>query len=696
MKKTIKMIMTPLLFLGIAIAIPSLIGIFTKIIDKDMIIEDYRTFLFLLITGILYLIAILFMLPIIYISKEIKEILKKVKNFKNLNELKSLINEQKSKYIKKPFDNFVNSLRCIDVEKDSGEIEKQYFSTMEPEIFFDEQNVIETNIFSKTISQIINSLTGIGIFGTFLGIVQGVSGLKTDNIEVLQQSIKKLLDGVKVSFNSSLYGIMFSLVALILYKFITDFAMKKVVLLCNEISRIVKPYKEESGFSILENELKKQTGINEKLASDIAEEMGKKFNESIESNLQKLSNDMGNLLEKIQYDFTNKINESNNNNIHTLTNTLTPIIEKLEVSLSNIQKYQQDSTNKFLEESILSIKDTINIGTTNEVNRLKDSMNLMRNENEKIVEKFTFAIENMTALTSQQERLMQNSTNSAEAISSTTVNIKAVQEDLLNIINSLKDYSAFNNISLENIQSTVGSLKEAIMQQSDINFKLDSMIKKTFEFNELQDRYLLKFQNIESSMENNLNSIQVNMNSVNEKVKLYQEHFDKLQASSMNIVNMLDGRYKEISSDFEDINNKLISTINTINGNLLGKLNEMSSNLNGVTKELTKFQEKTYNLTNKIEKFSDVEKNTQALWESYQNSFEELNKDIKQGVEDYTKLVASSVESLFKQYDSSIGEAITKIGSMVQSLNDVAEDICDNIESIERLKDEIKNLNDGR
>ena len=233
MKKTIKMIMTPLLFLGIAIAIPSLIGIFTKIIDKDMIIEDYRTFLFLLITGILYLIAILFMLPIIYISKEIKEILKKVKNFKNLNELKSLINEQKSKYIKKPFDNFVNSLRCIDVEKDSGEIEKQYFSTMEPEIFFDEQNVIETNIFSKTISQIINSLTGIGIFGTFLGIVQGVSGLKTDNIEVLQQSIKKLLDGVKVSFNSSLYGIMFSLVALILYKFITDFAMKKVVLLCN-------------------------------------------------------------------------------------------------------------------------------------------------------------------------------------------------------------------------------------------------------------------------------------------------------------------------------------------------------------------------------------------------------------------------------------------------------------------------------
>lgn len=55
--------------------------------------------------------------------------------------------------------------------------------------------------------------TGLGILGTFLGLTYGLSGLDmSNNIETLQNSIKKLLSGVESAFVTSLVGIAGALI----------------------------------------------------------------------------------------------------------------------------------------------------------------------------------------------------------------------------------------------------------------------------------------------------------------------------------------------------------------------------------------------------------------------------------------------------------------------------------------------------
>ena len=58
----------------------------------------------------------------------------------------------------------------------------------------------------------------IGIFGTFLGLVLGLSDLRIDELENLKQGVGHLLSGLSLAFYTSLMGIFLSILYSILYR----------------------------------------------------------------------------------------------------------------------------------------------------------------------------------------------------------------------------------------------------------------------------------------------------------------------------------------------------------------------------------------------------------------------------------------------------------------------------------------------
>ncbi len=67
-------------------------------------------------------------------------------------------------------------------------------------------------------SNISGAMTGLGILGTFLGLSLGLSSFSGNDIFTISENVAPLLDGMKVAFHTSVYGIFFSLIFSFVYK----------------------------------------------------------------------------------------------------------------------------------------------------------------------------------------------------------------------------------------------------------------------------------------------------------------------------------------------------------------------------------------------------------------------------------------------------------------------------------------------
>lgn len=681
----------PIVYWGIGIGLPlgilALTGLFT---------DDLKIISFFVLIFVLYTYALSKIFPIVNIANELngatniaEDIVERSSGYKNLvNEL----NDAKLYKVDKLFKEYQKSLRQEKVISENGEEKKEWYYTTDISYYFDEDNLIYKNIREKTINHITQALTGIGIFGTFMGIVQGVSELNMGSSDAMKSGIETLLKGVKVSFNSSLYGILFSVILIFIFKVVIDVAMEKSYRFCDAINKIIPSYPEESGFKEIEEELKKQTSMYEKIATDIAEEMGKRFNDSLQSNLESLSSNLGSFITEMQERFSNSITESTAQTALTLTATMQPIIEKLELSLNNLQTKQDETTGKFMEEAVQSIKEAINVGTSGEVARLQESMDIISNKNAELIETFTVSMENMKSLTMYQENLVKNTTNSTETINTTTESMKVLQEDLSKVIVGLKDVSSTNNVSLENMNSTVEALKVSMMNQVEINNSLQEMISKSHALSSIQDSYINKFGSISELMASSIKNVESYMLKINNDMANYKDYFDNIRKSTIEVAATLDTQYKGITDDLGNANDKLMSTVDSINNNLIVKVNNMGNMLNNLVSDLSENQRKVALLTSKLEKFAEVEEATQDLWTNYKGSFELLNSNINDGVENYTKLISEGVNSLFTEYDKKIAEAVTALKNVVEMLNESTEDIVESLEPLEKINDLTKVL----
>ena len=77
-------------------------------------------------------------------------------------------------------------------------------------------------------SAIAGTLTGLGILGTFLGLSMGLASFNGNDIYTISDNVGPLLDGMKVAFHTSVYGIFFSLVFNFIYRSIMADAYEKL------------------------------------------------------------------------------------------------------------------------------------------------------------------------------------------------------------------------------------------------------------------------------------------------------------------------------------------------------------------------------------------------------------------------------------------------------------------------------------
>ncbi|MCI5564229.1 MAG: MotA/TolQ/ExbB proton channel family protein [Clostridiales bacterium] len=70
---------------------------------------------------------------------------------------------------------------------------------------------LEVKTWQRVTSQIPNMLTALGILGTFIGLIQGISDIRFSSVDVAVVSIQSLLAGISTAFYTSVAGVVLSI-----------------------------------------------------------------------------------------------------------------------------------------------------------------------------------------------------------------------------------------------------------------------------------------------------------------------------------------------------------------------------------------------------------------------------------------------------------------------------------------------------
>lgn len=77
---------------------------------------------------------------------------------------------------------------------------------------FINESTLELKTWQRVTSQIPSTMTALGILGTFIGLISGISGIHFSSVEVAVGSVQMLLSGISTAFYTSVSGVILSIV----------------------------------------------------------------------------------------------------------------------------------------------------------------------------------------------------------------------------------------------------------------------------------------------------------------------------------------------------------------------------------------------------------------------------------------------------------------------------------------------------
>lgn len=123
-------------------------------------------------------------------------------------------------------------------QKEGGEI----LSSIEDYI---SEDTLSLATWQNVVLQIPGTLTGLGILGTFIGLVTGIHSVGFSSVEATMDSIATLLGGIEAAFYTSISGVILSIVFNILNRMIWNTMLREYGLFVDNFHKNVIPSAEE-------------------------------------------------------------------------------------------------------------------------------------------------------------------------------------------------------------------------------------------------------------------------------------------------------------------------------------------------------------------------------------------------------------------------------------------------------------------
>ncbi len=222
--------------------------------------------------------------------------------------------------------------------------------------------IVDTVMHRNQLNQVAGALTGLGILGTFIGLSLGLQSFNTGTTAEITNSIEPLMDGIKVAFHTSIYGMIFSLVFNYVYKRKLYDAETSIDRFTNTFRQYVLPDTSNDGFNLLIAAQQEQVAAINRMTERMAEEVGKVTEPQFEK-MFGLLKDYTNVATEDQREALNKVVAAF---VTEMNKTLGTSFSKLEAMVK--EQYVRQQQNADMMNAVLN--ETGNgVANFNEINR---------------------------------------------------------------------------------------------------------------------------------------------------------------------------------------------------------------------------------------------------------------------------------------------------------------------------------------
>lgn len=531
------------------------------------------------------------------------------------------------------------------------------------------------------------AMTGMGILGTFIGLSLGLQKFNTGTAEEIAESISPLMDGIKVAFHTSIYGMMFSLFFNWVHKRIFERAYQTVdqfVDIYHEkvapdaendnLSKLIAGQEKQSqviiepiilGFKELNNNILEMCAVQQqqlqqmKLMPQVIEEsIGRKLSEQIIPQFATMNNNfelfakmvgdmqlkgMENLIDK----FTTQTNAVMVDSYHNLKNVISDTCNLQEENgerMVDILNKVQDMTLSIQQINDLSQKTVVDMsGYVEKVENLQGIVNdnciSFGRQLEKNAEFESKIKDYITTIDEYQKQCGESIVQSISELKHQLLLLEEIEKQMITDVR--KEVELLIDKTNEcNKTVSVASLQqiEKIGAYSDV--KTEDMVNAvqkleivTSEFvDQLKSNLEISNDAMKTTLEGSNKVMQKNLIDANDELKKNLENSNIITKKNMEEVN------KQQKIDLEAINNDMNRNLLTTNDQLIKNL----ESLNIVMKD---------NLT---EANNQLNGNLKASNNDTKNSLAEANNQLKNNLIEVASEVNKAIENVAKQNDGMI------------------------------------------
>lgn len=479
----------------------------------------------------------------------------------------------------------------------------------------------------KAMAAAAGIFVGLGLFGTFWGLTNGISQFHSGSSQEMQESIKGLLNGMNTAFITSLVGMGTSIVYMIFEKCILNALSRQIENLC---------YKLDERYFISQSQKyafisKKQNNLLNRLFS------------STDSKGQSLS--MCNLIRDI-YEENQKqtaaiesfAEELPSQIDSTMNVSLKPLIEEV----SKLAETLSDKLDSFAQV-VKSPGDNMASGI---VTDLKEAISTMLDELKKNVSEMTTG--KMDGLSGQLETAVQ----------------------ALSIFPSqLEKMTSNMNVLVSTIQETVGKMNNQMQSQTDSSTTQLAGLANSLEttMNRLNER-----------------TLQTNSAVINQQMESNQQSGTMLE-SLRNIVGDVNDVLSNVDTtlvQFKELQNKTniaATNMNELSRNAvlsISKFHDVQSTfINDCRRNTEKTNETVQLIEGSLVKAKDLPDEYMSKFGDINDSLTGIFKELNRGLTAYSETVKVSTESTLVDYSNSMAKSLELLSSAIEQMQDAIEEL---------------------
>lgn len=424
-------------------------------------------------------------------------------------------------------------------------------------------------------------LTGIGVLGTFVGLLLGLNGLNLDgDMKDLQEQIRIIAEGASVAFATSVVGVSCSLALNIFEKGVAARAAVHLRKLQQRLSELFSPFPVMGVFA----DIRKTNRDSSDLLGSLAEQIGNNMQRSLDSFMQSLFERMAtNMMESSE-----RLSKAIGQTVElSLSNTLVPAVDRMSkvtqeiammqahssenalgkllsefighvgkkgdeqrMAMENATQEFQDTIQKFsssMTEMMSSLRDlqkSLLSSQDERAHQLEDQMKSVFEQQSTAMATMTTMIEghvkSTQSLLEQGSTLQKNINNDQNALTVLGHSLESSTRELVNAGTSLQKFS-------ENINKSIEKSAETVNITADLYRSLDASHRSTTEeLHNVLDGLSAVNQGLVIVTSNMKNSVQVAAISYESLAKHYQELQNALRAH----IYELDNLVKELMKNY--------------------------------------------------------------------------------------------------------------------------------------------------